>query len=67
MDDRELMEIQAATLFRFDERGRIVGSNEPQKPGGSNRVFNLERLSPFPFPEGKAKRTRHGQQFFNRA
>jgi GNAT superfamily N-acetyltransferase len=29
MDDRELMAIQAATLFRFDPRGRIVGSNEP--------------------------------------
>ena len=29
MDDRDLMAIQAATLFRFDECGRIVGSNEP--------------------------------------
>lgn len=29
MNDHDLMTIQAATLFRFDERGRIVGSNEP--------------------------------------
>ena len=29
MNDRDLMVIQATTLFRFDERGRILGSNEP--------------------------------------
>jgi RimJ/RimL family protein N-acetyltransferase len=29
VNDHDLMAIQAATLFRFDERGRIVGSNEP--------------------------------------
>ena len=29
VDDRDLMAVQATTLFRFDGRGRIVGSNEP--------------------------------------
>jgi hypothetical protein len=29
VNDYDLMTMQAATLFRFDERGRILGSNEP--------------------------------------
>ncbi len=38
MNDHDLMAIQAATLFRFDERGRILGSNEPNGTFGP-RLF----------------------------
>ena len=38
MNDHDLMTIQAATLFRFDERGRILGSNEPNGTFGP-RLF----------------------------
>jgi RimJ/RimL family protein N-acetyltransferase len=38
LNDHDLMTIQAATLFRFDERGRIVGSNEPNGTFGP-RLF----------------------------
>lgn len=29
MDDRDLMALRVATLFRFDDRGRMIESNEP--------------------------------------
>jgi RimJ/RimL family protein N-acetyltransferase len=38
VNDHDLMTIQAATLFRFDERGRILGSNEPNGTFGP-RLF----------------------------
>ena len=45
------------------EGDEIVGSRRAAEAGRLKSRFNFERLSPSRSPEGKAKRTRHGQQF----
>src|SRR4051812_44547831 len=38
MDDRTLMELRADVLYRYDSRGRMIESNEPE-PKPSPRLF----------------------------
>ncbi len=38
-DDRLLMEWQIAALFRHDQDGRLLATNEPDPPGGAPRFF----------------------------
>ncbi len=39
VDEPLLMEWQVAALFRHDQRGRLLATNEPDPPGGAPRLF----------------------------